>query len=282
MFEDCEQLSSLDLSRFNTSKVENMGSMFFDCTNIENLDLKNFNTSTCANMSYMFGECTKLKHVDVSSFDTRNSEDPYWRYCRLEGMFAGCESLTDLDVSNFFINKDIDIKGMFMGCSSLKYLKLFPIEIFENKWAERSYYCGDMSRLFYGCKSLEVIDLSGWHIGSPCSMNSTFANCTSLKTIYVSGEWELKYESINYVIGEYESVSYYFEIFPSDFYHVFFNCPNLTGGAGTKWNPSVVSSPAYLKIDTKSRVETKCDEETDWNVVEYLVPAVPGYFTRKE
>ncbi len=252
MFESCEKLKNLDLKHFNTEKVQNMGSMFFGCNNIESLDLSNFNTSECQNFTFMFGGCTNLNSVDVSSFY----------------------------ISHYGTAEDFN--GMFTGCSSLKNLNLFAFESGEDEWEGLRHYNGDMSRLFYGCKSLEVIDLSGWHIGSPCSMNSTFANCTSLKTIYVSGEWELKYESINYVIGEYESVSYYLEILPSDFYHVFFNCPNLTGGAGTKWNSSDVSNPAYLKIDAESRVETKCDEETDWNKIEYLVPAVPGYFTRKE
>jgi surface protein len=264
MFEGCDKLSSLDLSNFNTSKVENMGSMFFGCRSIENLDLKNFNTSACGNMSYMFGECTKLKSVDVSSFDTRNTEDNGYRWgCQLEGMFEDCESLTDLDVSHFAVFID-NLKGMFFGCSNLKNLKLFflNLEYDDDYEDQRSGFCGDLSGMFCGCKSLESLDLSSWHINAPRSLNRTFADCINLKTIYVSRPWRLQYrETIEVETLDGEGSELRIIDNPSDFYHVFYNCPKLIGGGGTKWKYNDVSSPTYLKIDSG-------DSE-------------PGYFTEK-
>ena len=45
MFNGCESLTSLDLSNFNTSSVENMENMFNGCKSLTSLDLSNFNTS---------------------------------------------------------------------------------------------------------------------------------------------------------------------------------------------------------------------------------------------
>ena len=43
MFQQCNELISLDLSNFNTSKVTDMGWMFFNCNKLEYLNILNFN-----------------------------------------------------------------------------------------------------------------------------------------------------------------------------------------------------------------------------------------------
>ena len=42
MFKGCSSLSSLDLSTFDTSSVDNMDRMFEDCIKLEYINLKNF------------------------------------------------------------------------------------------------------------------------------------------------------------------------------------------------------------------------------------------------
>ena len=79
MFNDCESLTSLDLSSFNTSLVTNMSSMFFGCASLTSLDLSSFNTSLVTNMGSMFYGCYKLStltlgpdwgiNTSISSFD---------------------------------------------------------------------------------------------------------------------------------------------------------------------------------------------------------------------
>ena len=36
------------------------------------------------------------------------------------GMFSGCSSLTNINLSNFNTNNDTDIQNMFKGCSKLR------------------------------------------------------------------------------------------------------------------------------------------------------------------
>ena len=50
MFNNCSLLSFLNLSNFDTSKVENMKNMFSNCIRLISLYLSNFDTSNITNM----------------------------------------------------------------------------------------------------------------------------------------------------------------------------------------------------------------------------------------
>ena len=51
MFYDCNLLTSLDVSNWNTSKVTNMGNMFYDCNLLTSLDISNWDTSRVGTLS---------------------------------------------------------------------------------------------------------------------------------------------------------------------------------------------------------------------------------------
>ena len=53
IFYNCQLLSSLDLSNFNTQNVNNMEYMFYNCESLTSLDLSNFNTQNVTNMEYI-------------------------------------------------------------------------------------------------------------------------------------------------------------------------------------------------------------------------------------
>jgi surface protein len=69
MFAVCQNLTSLDLSHFNTEKVTDMNNMFFMCQNLTSLDLSHFNTEKVTNMNNMFAVCNRLTSLDLSHFD---------------------------------------------------------------------------------------------------------------------------------------------------------------------------------------------------------------------
>ena len=89
MFFDCEKLTSIDLSNFDTSNVTNMTCMFDGCISITSLDLSVFDTSKVIDMSYMFYDCTGLTTLDISNFDTSNVNN-------MQSMFGKCSSLTTI------------------------------------------------------------------------------------------------------------------------------------------------------------------------------------------
>ena len=59
MFFCCENLTELDLSSFDTSRVSDMNNMFSYCENLTELDLSSFDTSRVSDMNIMFASCFK-------------------------------------------------------------------------------------------------------------------------------------------------------------------------------------------------------------------------------
>ena len=116
MFSNCDELTSIDLSNFNTSKVVYMSGMFYYCFRITTLDLSNFDTSKVKFMNYMFYHCSDLTKLDLSNFDTSNVTG-------MSDMFGSCYNLTTLDLSNFDTSKVKDMECMFHNCPRLTTIK---------------------------------------------------------------------------------------------------------------------------------------------------------------
>ena len=74
-----------------------MSQVFRDCSELTSLDLSSFDTANVTNMINMFYGCSKLTSLDLSSFDTSNVTD-------ISGMFANCASLNKLYLSSSFFN----------------------------------------------------------------------------------------------------------------------------------------------------------------------------------
>ena len=139
MFNGCQNLSSLDLSKFNTAKVTNMYAMFTHCQNLSSLDLSKFNTANVTDMSWMFSDC-QLSSLDLSNFNTEKVRAMY-------NMFSFCQKLSSLNLTNFNTEKVTNMDYMFNGCSDLTTIYAsdkFIIAEFNNGY-----------KMFYGCKLLK-------------------------------------------------------------------------------------------------------------------------------
>ncbi len=112
MFLFCTELTSLDVTGFDTSNVTNMAGMFYGCSGLTSLDLSKFDTGNVTNMSAMFMGCSGLISLDVSKFVTSSVTG-------MSYMFSGCEGLTSLDLSKFDTSNVTDMKKMFSGCKEL-------------------------------------------------------------------------------------------------------------------------------------------------------------------
>jgi surface protein len=60
MFAECESLTELDLSSFNTPSVTDMGYMFYYCFDLTSLDFSNGDMSSVTDATSMFYRCTNL------------------------------------------------------------------------------------------------------------------------------------------------------------------------------------------------------------------------------
>ena len=170
LFDDCYDLISLDLSKFNNSQVTDMSYMFKDCKKLSSLNLNNFNTSQVTNMSGMFNNCYGLTSIDLSDFDTHNVTN-------MNSMFSGSYALTTLDLSNFNTSRVTDMGAMFSGCNGLKSLNVSKFDTSQ---------VTNMSSMFYNCLALPSINVSNFNTGNVTNMRSMFSNCRALPSINVN------------------------------------------------------------------------------------------------
>jgi surface protein len=107
-------------------------------------------------------------------------------------MFNACDKLTSLNLSNWGTGNVKNMANMFASCTALSSLKL-PANVNA---------VTDMSKMFYQCRELTVLDLSAWDItktdGTKINMNQMFYmgdknNVGKLKTIYVGEKWDQTY-----------------------------------------------------------------------------------------
>ena len=95
MFYYFNNLTSLDLSMFDTSNVTNMSSLFEGCRRLTSLDLSGFDTSKVINMNGMFESCESLlkargcKQLQYLT-GYRDGKDVRWMF---ESYLFGCEQL---------------------------------------------------------------------------------------------------------------------------------------------------------------------------------------------
>ena len=67
MFYSCYNLTTIDISKWSTSRVTNMYYMFNSCYSLTALDASNWNTNKVTDMRYMFGNCYSLTTLEVTA-----------------------------------------------------------------------------------------------------------------------------------------------------------------------------------------------------------------------
>ena len=113
-FFSCSNLTTIEgIEYLNTAKVTNMNYMFDNCESLKSLDLTKFNTENVTSMKFMFEACTTLTSLDVSNFNTAKVTD-------INYMFSNCSALTTIYASdNFVTNQVTNGNDMFNGCEKL-------------------------------------------------------------------------------------------------------------------------------------------------------------------
>ena len=190
LFRNCTNITSIDLSSFDSSQVNNMYYMFGRCFDLEEINLNNFNTEKVTNMSYCFNKCKSLKKITFpSSFDTRKVQN-------MEFMFHHCEELKELSFpNNFIVDNVIEMKGMFGKCFSLEKLDLRNFNTSNVK---------DMSYMFYQCTNLTEILMSPnkFITKNVTDMGHMFSECPNLKNINLSHFDVQNVDFLSYMFSE--------------------------------------------------------------------------------
>ena len=190
MFQDCYNLKSLDLTKFDTKNVSSMYFMFYNCPNLTSLDLTNFNTKNVKNMNGMFGDCTHLTSLDLTNFNTA-------KVTNMGNMFLGCSNLTSLDLTNFNTAKVTDMHGMFNGCSALISLDLTNFNTAEVRNMNRMFNMLDKSST-----ALTTIYVSDNFVTTNVQDGKNmFKNCTKLKGFQKYFLLDTDHQYANYKTG---------------------------------------------------------------------------------
>ena len=257
MFYNCSNLTSLDVSRFDTSKVTNMSGMFSYCSNLTSLDVSGFDTSNVTTMSWMFGNCSNLTSLDVSGFDTSKVTTMSSMFCNcsnltsldvsgfdtskvttMAAMFRDCSNLTSLDVSKFNTSKVTEMGGMFQNCSGLTSLDVSKFNTSN---------VTDMPSMFDGCSSLTNLDVSKFNTSNVTNMLNMFYSCSGLTSLDVSGFDTSKVTTMTHMFGNCSNltsldVSGFDTSKVTNMSYMFYNCSNLTSLDVSEFDTSKVTN----------------------------------------
>ena len=160
MFQGLSNITYIDLSNFNSSKLVYIENMFQDCKSLNSINFKNFDTSKIRNMINIFYNCYSLKSLNLSSFNTSKVTD-------FHRMFYNCSSLLTLDLYNFDTKNCICIHNIFNGCSNLIYLNLNSFS-FSN--------IQSFDNMFTGCKSLISLNIKNFTSTKFIQSTNIFSN----------------------------------------------------------------------------------------------------------
>ncbi|MCR5832906.1 MAG: BspA family leucine-rich repeat surface protein [Candidatus Saccharibacteria bacterium] len=176
MFDSLVDVTEIETTHFNTSRVTNMSAMFRNCPSLESLSIANWDTSKVTNMSQMFGRPDwglkgdeSLTVLDLSNWNTS-------AVTNMSNMFFGCKNLVEVKTDNWNTSAVTNMTSMFNGCSSLTTIDGTTLSTDAATTFES---------MFAGCSSLAIINASGWNTGNVTKMNNMFAGCTSLSSLNI-------------------------------------------------------------------------------------------------
>ena len=172
MFYRLDQLTSLDVSGFNTASVTSMSEMFSGLNSVTSLDVSGFNTANVTNMFNMFYDCQSITTLDVSGFNTANVTN-------MSGMFNGMYDVTSLDVSGFNTANVRTMANMFNNCRTIPSLNLSSFNTAN---------VTVMQNMFYNVDTITSLNLSSFNTSSVTNMSGMFRYSEGLTgTLDLSG-----------------------------------------------------------------------------------------------
>ena len=218
MFANCVALTSLYLTNFNTAKVTNMERMFSFCKALTTIYASSkFVTPQVSNSIRMFYNCEKLK----GEVEWKKDKATDKTYAKIEGgYFSGGiprVKYADGTLTFFLTSKETLGENEYelnSGKNLPEWVKhTFSITkvVFDTSFANARptscykwfFWCEnlnqvegiknlntkevtDMADMFYECRDLSSLDVSGFNTGKVTDMSGMFYECISLKLLDVA------------------------------------------------------------------------------------------------
>lgn len=182
MFKSLSKLNELDLSSFNTEKVETMYQMFQGDSNLVTLNISSFNFLNLKNAGTIFGDLNNLENLIVNNFKTSI------KLIGVAYMFAGI-GINSLDLTDMVTDNVTDVGQMFQK-SKLEEIDMSSCNFGKvTNVTNMLYNCTNLTmfKAPYGKPSLEITLPSGtWR-------NLNNINATVGNTAYADGGVYVKY-----------------------------------------------------------------------------------------
>uniref|UniRef100_UPI003FF05CEA BspA family leucine-rich repeat surface protein n=1 Tax=Prevotella sp. TaxID=59823 RepID=UPI003FF05CEA len=218
MFANCAALTSLYLTNFNTAKVTDMERMFSFCKALTTIYASSkFVTTLVSNSSGMFNKCEKLKGEE----EWKNDKATDKTYAKIEGGYFSRAiprvKYADGTLTFFLASKETLGENEYELNSGKKlpeWVKhTFSITkvVFDTSFANARptscykwfFWCEklnqvagiknlntkevtDMADMFYECRDLSSLDVSGFNTEKVTDMSGMFYECISLKLLDVA------------------------------------------------------------------------------------------------
>ena len=168
------------------------------------------------------------KMTSVTNYYSLNTDDNVtliWtnEINNCNGMFKDCNSIIEINFTDFDAKKCIEMIEIFKNCSSLISLDFSGFKT--------SNLLKSMANMFWDCKSLISLNLSTFDTSEVTNMGHIFYNCESLKWIDISN---FNTEKVNYLDN------------------MFNGCKNLTSVNLSNFNTSQVISFDYMFCECQS------------------------------
>jgi len=113
-----------------------MDSMFNNCYSLESLDLSSFDTNKVNNMKYMFNNCSSLLSLNINNFSVSSNT-------KIDSLFQDCKSLLILEFDNYNSSNGVILKDKMIEGFNSKLL--FCLNIDSNLINNNEYNCSDIS-----------------------------------------------------------------------------------------------------------------------------------------
>ena len=269
MFNNCQELETIDFSKWKTINITNMESLFQLCPLKEIVGISDWDTTNVISMKGMFSKCVNLEKIpDMTAWKTPNLKDisllfngclslkskinfPKWKTPNLEDMsylFSRCSKVTEIhNLGKLNTSNVKNMCGIFNKCEEL--IKLPDI----SSWKTQNVT--DISIIFQFCSNLKSCpDISNWNSAKFKDISGVFSECGSLESLPNIGKWNTSevecmcglFNECN-ALKKLPDISKWKTSKVKDLSGMFCGCskietiPNLSG-----WDTSNVSDMSYL------------------------------------
>ena len=260
MFYNCNALTTLDVSNFDTKNVTDMSEMFGYCHALTTIYAsEKFVTTACGRDRYwyMFADCANL--VGAVSYDGNkvdgdmaNYTTGYFTYKAPTETYAVFDEATNTltfkrdnnkPVGAFALNEGDNAPGWYKSNDDGSNANIIKKVVFDASFANaRPTNC---HLWFYGCKNLTTIEgIEYLNTENVTSMSLMFSGCSALTTLNLSN---FDTQSVTNMTGMFSDCRALTTLDVSNF-----NTQNVTDMSFMFFNCSAITTLDIAKFDTKN------------------------------